>query len=513
MVTGARPVCPRPHQQQALDALAARLGAGRSRAQLVMACGSGKTLVGRWFAAQGAVTAALVVVPSLALVAQTLKEWRSDSSWTFRAVVTCSDPGTAAGDAERGDEDGSSVDGPFWDRQRAVVTTQPGPVESRLRRATSSQPLVVFSTYHSVTVAAAAARAAGVEYDLVVADEAHNLAGNPRQDFRVVLSEKELPARNRVFMTATPLTGAAAAADRAIGRDRSIDAPISMDDESLFGPVVFRLDVAEAIGRQLLTDYRVMVFETAGEVSPDPLSALVGASSEGLSSVLTFHGRVAKARAFAAAVDGLSLPDGRTVRARAVAGSDSAGQREQALRLLASPTPEHLTVVSSARCLTEGVDIPAVDGVMFADPKSSQIDVVQAVGRALRPSPGKSSGTVLLPVCIPAGLDVDTALSTGSFAWVWRVLRALRTVDSRLDLELRSPRLAADLGREVRRRVEFRIPSFNAVEAVEARVVDFTSDAWERKFAELADFAAAQGHARPPASSPLGVLTGDVGQS
>jgi len=494
---------PRPHQLEALAALEESLVDG-DRAQLVMACGAGKTLVGRWLAQRREAAITLVVVPSLALVAQTLAEWRSAGDWAFEALITCSDPSTAAGAAERASADDQDVAAPFWASHRAKVTTRPGVVASTLRGRPAARPLVIFSTYHSAHVVAAAAVSAGVVLDLVVADEAHNLSGHPRTEFRVVLSQA-LPARARVFMTATQVV--ARATESAAGFD-DWSHPLSMDDVALFGPVAYRLNFAEAIAADLLADYQVLIFETPGEVTPSPVSALLTAAAEGLTSVLSFHGRVAKARAFADSVNGMRLPDGRTVVALSVAGSDPTAQRAQALELLANAAADQLVVVSSARCLTEGVDIPAVDGVLFADPKHSDVDVVQAVGRALRKSEGKRSGLVMIPVCLPPDLDEDTALSTSAFAAVWRILRGLRTLDARLAGELdsfaRTPsRRGTDDGSQLSR-IRFSMPSFGDTHRLVAKVVDFTSPAWEKTFDELGAFTFEHGHARPPAGTRLG---------
>lgn len=492
---------PRPHQVEVLDLVKTSLTTG-PRAQIIMACGTGKTLIGRWHAEQTAAAVTVVVLPSLSLVAQTLEEWRSVPGWPFEALITCSDRTTAYGERERVAGDGQDVNEAYWAGLKARVTTDAVAVAGRLKGHSSRWPLVVFSTYHSVHVVADAARRAGITIDLVIADEAHNLAGHPRSEFRTVLDAK-LPARSRLFATATQVVIGS-------GYPAEFDdwsAPTSMADEKLFGPVAYRLDFAEAIERDLLSDYRVCVYETEGaNLTPDPVAALVSGATHGVSKVLSFHGRVAKAKAFAAAIDGITLPDGRTVLARSVAGVDPTSQRKQALSLLGEARPDQLVVVSSARCLSAGIDIPAVDGVLFADPKNSDVDVVQAVGRALRKAPGKSHGTVMIPVCVPEGLDDDTALSTGAFAPVWRVLRGLRSMDSRLAAELEaftrppSRRGVPDASRSLSR-IEFNVRS---ITNLNARIIDFLNPAWDRFYSELEQFVADHGHAKPPLRSRLG---------
>ena len=492
---------PRTHQLEAIAAIQAHLHT-TDRVSVLMACGTGKTLVGRWLAEQRQASRTLVVVPSLALIAQTLSEWRSAAGWMFEALIICSDPSTADGAQERAGSDGEDIPGPFWARHRAQVTTSPHTAAHVLTGRHPDRPLVVFSTYHSAPVAAAAARSAGTHFDLTIADEAHNLAGHPRPDFRVVLGD-ELPTTARVFMTATQVTTTPAPAQP--GWD-DWSAPLSMNDESKFGPVVYRLDFAEAIERQLLSDYEVLIYETPGESAPDPVAALLAAAGTGLSRVLTFHGRVAKARAFADAVNGVRLPDGRRIRAVAVAGADPAIHRSRALALLEDPTPATLVVVASARCLAEGVDVPAVDGILFADPKSSDVGIIQSVGRALRLAPGKSTGKVLIPVCYSADLDEDTTLSNSSFAAVWRILRGLRTLDARLSAELDSytrpqSRRGREDGSRAVPRVTFDLPSPRDLHSLIARLVENTTTTWDERFAELEAFALEHGTAHPPSKN------------
>lgn len=478
---------PETHQREALEAVAGALKDG-GRTQVVMACGTGKTLVGRWAAEHHQSVTAAVFCPSLALVAQTIREWRAAGGWQFEAIVTCSDPTTAEGARERADGDPAA---PWWSRYGARVTTQPGHVLAALNRARPGRPVVVFSTYHSAQVVREAVTSWGNTLDLVIADEAHHLAGSPRQEFRTVV-DGSLPARASLYMTATLVTAGAN--------------KLSMDDEATFGRVAYRLTFGEAIRRGLLCDYQVLVYEAAGTTRPDAISALVGGATPDVNRVLTFHGRVRKAQGFAAELDRYVLPDGRTVSAQAVAGTDNVAARERALAILREPAPGVLALVASARCLAEGVNLPAVDAVMFADPKTSEVDIVQAVGRVLRTAPGKTIGTVLVPVVVPSDVDDDSAMSVTAYAHVWKVLRALRSIDPRLADELDAiTRGTSRHGVAVRGRVQFRVPSLADVQALTARTVDFASTSWEQRLDELVRFAQQHGHATPTKSTSLGV--------
>ncbi|MEU7980501.1 Helicase associated domain protein [Micromonospora sp. NPDC049081] len=411
----------RPHQTRALSHLAA-IYQRTDRAQVYWACGTGKTLLGRWLHDDSQSRLTLVLVPSLALTAQALTEWQTGSPHQFAGLVVCSDQ--TAGDPWR-------IDRGWWSNHGIKVTTDHYDVAAFLR-APASQPKVVFSTYHSAQVVADAARRAGVRFDLAVCDEAHRLAGHPDDRFRVALDGHQLPARRRLFVTATPVHTSTRHAD---------DTHVSMSDKALFGPVADTINLADAIAAGLLVDYRVLVIDgQAGggrlEGGTAAAAALVAAAQEGLSRVISYHSRVARAHRFAATIHGLPLPDGRTVHACAVAGVDSTASRRAALTTLTTPDPGTVAVVTNARCLAEGVNVPAVDGVIFAEPRTSDVDIVQAVGRALRPSPGKTRGLIILPVTVPVGASDHDELLDSEFATVWAVLRALRSLDPRMAAEL-----------------------------------------------------------------------------
>ena len=520
-------VQPREHQLAALADVQACL-AGHDRAQLVMACGTGKTLTARWLAQRLAARRTLVLLPSLALVAQTVTEWRRASGWDFEGLIVCSDPSTAGGAAERGSDGLDEVTGqvPFWARQRLLVVTgdaaRPALVGA-LQRASTDRPVVVFATYHSlvaVTHGQAAAGSAG-EFDLVVCDEAHRLAGDSGATFRLCLDSQQLRARKRLFMTATPVVigrGGAPSATADYVDDGWRD-PLTMGDEATFGPLAHRLSFAAAIEAGLLCDYRVLVvtrrLRADGHVDAQTaaLAAVLDAvDSHGATRVLSFHGRVRKARAFAAELNRMGeLSDGRRVWAAAVDASMSAGERGKVLARLTAPVPGRVAVVTNARCLGEGVDVPAVDAVMFADPKTSETDVAQAVGRVLRRSPGKTVGLVLLPVDLPAGADDDSALASGAYAKVWAVLRALRSHDERIGVAVdevlrRKARQGSGSGSAhgVEGLVRWLGDGVVDPDLLETRLVTELGGPWERLYAALAAHVAAGGSAQVAAGCVIG---------
>jgi predicted helicase len=479
-----RPPKPRPDQVDALLDLT-RTFATHPRAQLIMPCGSGKSLVARWYAQASEARLTIVYLPSLALVGQTLAEWRrANRSWSFDALVVCSDPTTATGLAERADDADKTtyaVSAPFWPQQRAIVTTDHRAV-IRFLTGPQTRPQVVFATYHSAPVVAHAQAGTRIVADLVVADEAHRLAGRPREEFRYVLDDRLILAHRRLFMTATPLTVRTEDDEPGV-QDTTVR---SMDDESVFGPVAHRVTFGAAIDAGRLTDYQVLVVATRSpDNNPDLLAAapaalLDAANRYGVTRVLSYHGRVAKALAFAQAVDGLTTADGRTVRARCIHGKLPAGQRREILRWLGAPCPGEVRVVTNARCLVEGIDVPQVDGVLFADPRESVVDVVQAVGRVVRTAPGKTRGSVIVPVAVGVD-DDDTELTLSRFGAVWAVLRGLRAHDDRFGDELDAAHRSyarGETGRtNILKRVQFVLPDETSPDPIRLRMVTETSPA------------------------------------
>jgi superfamily II DNA or RNA helicase len=491
---------PRPHQVAALADITRAHGAW-ARCQLLSPTGTGKGFTGRWYAQEIDAVVTVVFAPTLALIAQTLGDWRraSDPDWQFKALVVCSDPTTAAGAAERA-EGGGSIDRRSWHQVAAGVTTSPVRAAGLLR---AGGRIVVFSTYHSAPVVAAACAASGAAVDLMVCDEAHHLAGHPQESFRVVLDDRAIPSRRRLFMTATPqiIDG---------------DDVLSMDDVELFGPVAHAVTYAQAIRDGLIADYQVLVI--ADQRVPDgrqplagtrdamtvPGAVLAAAASQHLRSMLSFHTYVRDAEAFAALLDGIRLRNGRTIRARRVSGRQSGAQRAAALTWLGEDTGgRELRLISSARALVEGVDVPEVDSVLFADPRKSVVGIIQAVGRALRTADGKKVASVIVPVRLPYGGDEDTDLTASEFGAVWTVLRALRAHDERFAAELddAAGRARGGLGgaRAARNqvpRVKFLLPDGASLDEDLLRLrmveaVTFGDSSWERFYSELLDYARA----------------------
>lgn len=433
------PVILWPHQEQAVRAAVAEIGTG-GRCQAILACGTGKTLIGAAVsAALARAGRVLVVVPTLELLAQTASSYAAFPGGGAGMIgAVCSDAASTVEAGEIRAEMGALS---------ASVSTDPAQVA---RWLAGPGRVTVLTTYQSLPAIAAAHAAGAPAWDLVVVDEAHRSAGRTDRAWHVIHEDAAIPAARRLYMTATP---------RIIASERHESA--SMDDLAVFGREAFRLSFADAIDAGLLADYRLAVTvitdrQVAGLTSPAaarivsaggpavPAAMLAGqvsllrACAEwDLRRVITYHHRVSGAHRFAATLANAAslLPEGEKpphVRAAAVDGTMSLAARREELRHLRAPGGAAV-VVSNARVLAEGVDVPELDGVMFADPRESATDVVQAVGRALRRGTGEAKiATILVPVLLGDGETPEAALEGSEWDKVWRVVRALRAHDERL---------------------------------------------------------------------------------
>ncbi|MFF4344300.1 Helicase associated domain protein [Kitasatospora sp. NPDC001540] len=433
----------RPYQQEAVAAIVAGLADGGS-GQWHACCGSGKTLVAQRAAEEilGAEGTVAVLVPSLALVAQTLASWRANSAvGPVEALAVCSDETVA--DAAAHLED-----------LPCAATTDPAQVVAWLRAPVRGRRLVV-GTYQSADRLAEAVRGTRA-LDLLVLDEAHHLAGRADMAIARCLDRTRLPAVRSLFLTATPRIESGA---------RTEGAPLlTMGDASVFGKVLHAYPFSRGIAEGYLEDYRVAVIGIADREARALLAdaateyvdrigapslqtvvaqaALVKAREQfGVRRALTFHHRVDAAaefsRTLAATAKRLGA-DTSGLYARHVHGEMPHAVRRDILhRLAAIGDDGQWAAVSSARCLAEGVDVPAVDGIVFAHPKKSAADIVQAVGRALRrhpDTPGPS--TIIVPIVVPEQDGEIGDLEAGDYRTLWQVIRALRAHDEPLGIAL-----------------------------------------------------------------------------
>jgi superfamily II DNA or RNA helicase len=547
----AAPAAPRPPYTRRPDQVAAvddvvRTFADRDRAKLIAACGTGKTLMTFWVARDLGAERILVLLPSLALVRQFRTEWAEAANregWNPTVYAVCSEKDRGGADAAllRADELGV--------RMVATPDTDPMVIADWLRRP---GPSIVFSTYQSSPrIAEAMADRTIPPFDLTVGDEAHNIVtAESNSAFRTVIDGDRIRSRLRLFATATEKMFSNRVKARA--EEEGIDV-VSMDDEAQFGPTAHQITFATAIENKLITDYKIVVAEIA-EDDPE-LAAMIAerrivdaarvpttdaatlaaglafaraAKELDFSRMISFHTRArrgsgvnqaAGAEAFAELMTDLEP----SWRLAFVSGEQPTATRAEIVRSALTVTPGERGLVTNARCLGEGIDLPDLEAVAFVDPRSSVIDIVQSASRALRrpKTITKETGYIVIPVVVPAGVDLETAMEGDAYAQVYRVVRAMRGHDERLAEEIDALKLSrgkttaaqsSTLAKILIRTGALGSRSIDLAtwrRQITISVVEKSYDGWETNLAALTTYVAREGNARVPRSHREGgVLLG-----
>jgi len=476
----------REHQQTALTAVAIGLK-DAERGKLIMACGTGKTFTSLKIAERlaGKGKRVLFLVPSLSLLSQTLTEWTQETQTPLHSFAVCSD--SDVGKKRKAEDDAVQV---FTHELRYPATTRADRMAAEmLKRHDAEHMSVVFSTYHSIDVISRAQHEYGLaDFDLVICDEAHRTTGatfgdDDESNFVRIHDGTDIRATKRLYMTATPRIYGDSAKVKAESGEVTL---CSMDDEALYGKELFVINFSEAVQRGLLTDYKVLVLtveestisrrlqdmlkDENNQLKVDDAAKIVGCwkalAKQGLHEQLVgddepmkravafcqvispnYKGTKHKvssvniAEMFQSVVEAYQESEEideaarLTCEAEHVDGAMNASQKEAKLKWLKAEAPANTCrILSNVRCLSEGVDVPALDAVLFLTPRNSQVDVVQSVGRVMRNAPGKKRGYVVLPVVIPAGMEPHEALNDNqTYKVVWQVLQALRSHDDSFD--------------------------------------------------------------------------------
>ena len=476
----------RPHQQVAFDEVTAGFRE-QDRGKLIMACGTGKTFTALRIAeaVSGLAGRVLFLVPSISLFQQAMREWAEQKALPHRYIGICSD--TRAG---RNDEDASLQE------LEIPVTTDPAAISQALREAVPEAMTVVFCTYHSLALVESAQDSGAPAFDLVLCDEAHrttgiDLPGDNTSPFVLVHDGQRIRANKRLYMTATPRLYTEGAKSKAANHEIEV---FSMDDPGAYGPEFHRLPFSRAVEQDLLSDYKVVVFAMSeqqvdaalqahlatgdSEINLTDAAKIVGCwqalqnpehkrpgdgAVRPLRRAIAFTNRIIDSKNLENYWDSIVtqaidlLPAAQQPRAlrcktRHVDGQHHALDRKARIEWLKGEADNTCRILSNARCLSEGIDVPALDAVLFLSSRKSHVDIVQSVGRAMRKSPGKEYGYIILPIAIPAGIDPAAALDDNErFATVWSVLRALRSHDDRFDAEINQ----IDLNRKPTDRIIF----------------------------------------------------------
>jgi len=496
----------RPHQKKAIEAVIAGLKA-QDRGKLIMACGTGKTFTALKIAEQqaGASKQVLFLVPSLALLSQTLNEWSQQSTTPIAAFAVCSDSEIGKKRiSKQATEDDDLI--PMALHELAYpATTNPQSLAKNYKARTSQESMsVIFATYHSIAVIEAAQKEHGLsEFDLVICDEAHRTTGQTWADEKESKEESHfvrihdnsvIKAQKRLYMTATPRIYGVEVQKKAVTDNNLI--LYSMDDEAIFGQTLHILSFSSAVEQELLVPYKVIVLTVEekaiseriqnmlnrgdNSLNMDDAAKIIGCfkalAKQGLQDESDDLAPMRRAVAFCQIIDRERTGNrgkGNKVAARQIAdmfqavvgeyqstaseeeredfpdvfklrceadyvhGGMGAQEKTAKLDWLKQEIEEEnptCRILTNVRCLSEGVDVPALDAVLFLTPRNSQVEVVQAVGRVMRRAAGKKRGYIILPVVIPSNKEPHQALNDNrTYKVVWQVLKALKAHDDEFD--------------------------------------------------------------------------------
>lgn len=492
----------RAHQTNALSAAVRGLGEA-DRGKLIMACGTGKTFTSLKIAETiaGKDKRVLFLVPSLSLLSQTLTEWTQESAIPLHSFAVCSD--SEVGKKRNSDDD--LVQTLAHELQYPATTDAKQLAKQMTLRHDGDHMSVVFSTYHSIEVINQAQIAHGMPaFDLIVCDEAHRTTGavfdgDDESAFVRIHNASYVQGAKRLYMTATPRIYGEAAK---ISADSGGVELSSMDDESKFGKELFVITFNEAVQRGLLVDYKVVVLamdeahvstrmqemfkDEDNNLKIEDAAKIIGcwkalSKQDTQEDLADDAAPMRRAVAFCQTIEQKSNGKTHKISSKKIAsmfsdvieyykesapedeiastlkceashvdGGMSATEKEAELAWLKSPVPDNTCrILSNVRCLSEGVDVPALDAVLFLTPRNSQVDVVQSVGRVMRLAEGKKRGYIIIPVVIPAGMEPEAALNDNkTYKVVWDVLNALRSHDDRFDAMInRTELVGADKSR------------------------------------------------------------------
>lgn len=490
----------RPHQTQALEAVKKGLESA-DRGKLIMACGTGKTFTSLKIAESLAGTGkyVLFVVPSLSLMSQTITEWTAQSNIPLRAFAVCSDSNVGKRNSKE-----DIVDIAIHDLEYPA-TTKADKLASKVGvMAPNTKMTVIFSTYHSIEIISHAQKQYGLrDFDFIICDEAHRTTGatflDKKESFFVKIHDNNfIRGSKRLYMTATPRIYGDTIKDKAKEQDIRV---VCMDNQEQYGKELFTLNFASAVNQKLLTDYKVIVlalrpdiipkeiqekYTSNNEIDVDDLTKIVGCyralmkdsenqdfsnDPQPMKRALAFCRKIALSKEiekiFTEIIDAvppdsnLPVPKKPLVcELKHVDGTENTSKRSEKISWLTENTPENTCrILSNVRCLSEGVDVPTLDALIFFHPRNSQIDVVQSVGRVMRKAKDKKMGYIILPVCIPPNITSEEALNNNkNFQVIWQTLNSLRAHDSRMDQVINKAKMGEDVSDKIEITVHSTLP-------------------------------------------------------
>jgi predicted helicase len=511
---------PLDHQIEAVEA-AEEYFKKSDRGKLIMACGTGKTFTSLKIAEKITNVKSLILymVPSLALMSQSIREWKNDSPKEFSAFSACSDP--KVGKKKPGNDEIiiNLSDLAF------PATTNPKKLSEQVANADKNNMTVIFSTYQSIDVISKAQKEHKLpSFDLIICDEAHRttgatLTGEDESHFVKIHSDENIKGKKRMYMTATPKIFG----DKAKKKAEEGEAELaSMDDEATYGKTFFFRGFNWAVTNNLLTDYKVVILaideervgtniqkslEEGTELKLDDATKIIGCykalakvgfeiskinkkKTNPIKRALAFSQNIEISKIFEKEFQNVvkeyssneNINDkykvDLDVEVKHIDGTFNADLRNDRLNWIKENTEKnHCRILTNVRCLSEGVDVPTLDAIMFLHPRKSQIDVVQSVGRVMRKAEGKDMGYVIIPVAVAPGVAPEKALNDNErYEVVWQILNALRAHDDTLDNTINRIRL----GEEISDKIEI-IGLDPELDAITAEVKDIKSKSNSQK--------------------------------
>ena len=481
---------PLPHQKIAIENTRAGF-ALTDRGKLIMACGTGKTYTALKIAEDiaGKNKSVLFLVPSLALMSQTITEWSIETDLSpLNAFAVCSD--VSIGKRKSKDEDISDI---TTHDLSYPATTNAKTLASKINKHAQDRMTVVFATYQSIAVIHDAQAKYNMKaFDLIICDEAHRttgatLAGADDSHFVKIHDNNYIQGNKRLYMTATPRVYIETVKTQAKIKKADL---YSMDDISMFGVVFYSLKFGDAVEAGLLSDYKVIILVIDEDEVALDIQSRLSTSEEGLQlgdatkmigcyKALVKHKMkdqglpMKKAVAFcksikasklfkdefAKVIDAYLEANKNNVKLEIaelecltehVDGKMTADEKNQHLAWLKDSNQQECRILTNARCLAEGVDVPSLDAVMFIHGRKSKVDIVQSVGRVMRRAEGKQLGYVIIPVAIKSNEDTAESLNNNEkYQIVWDIVNALRSHDERLDANINQVALADTLAQKV----------------------------------------------------------------
>ena len=490
----------RDYQEKAVQEVTEKFETA-DKGQLIMACGTGKTITALAISKNMNSKKILILTPSLQLLRQTKQSWQKSGDLKERNwLVVCSDE--TAGDDFDSDQ-AEVLDLGF------SVTTSPIEISAFLR---ANESFVIFSTYQSSENLSLGCKSWGGQFDLVIADECHRTVGKLESNFGLVLDDQLISSKKKLFMTATPRTISPKL--RLEARENEVEVS-SMDDPEVYGEVLFQYSFAEAIAAGYLAKYEIVV----AVMDQKSISGLVNQSGKvpfanevivlkslkdfSVSSAITYHSRLSAAEKFAQSIKSVNELMPASYKSHLgtgyVNGQMRTRQKSSLLKKLQEVETGQTYLLTNARCLTEGIDVPNLDAVCFVDPRTSMVDIVQAVGRVLRKGSNPDKvGKIIIPIFVDDLSDPDNEFSQTKFAGLWKVICALESHDESLRDEMQNLRLGLSnspgssllLPDGLRITVPANVTNIgNFVNAISLKIIERVTSDWELGYSHLKAYA------------------------